>query len=78
VGVKEKRNKADPTEVQEKLLVKNESEYTSNVKKMYLIKENEKPRDYIVETENSIYIIDATIPIKAVKRRADEDEEDDE
>ena len=45
----------------EKLLVKNEDEYTSPIAKVYKV-ENE----YIVETENSMYIVCASIPTKRI------------
>lgn len=45
----------------EKLLVKNEEEYTSPVSKIYKINE-----EYLVVTENSIYIVSATIPTKRI------------
>lgn len=53
IGVKEKGN--------EKLLVKSQDEYTSPIIKIYKV-ENE----YIVATENSIYIVDAKIPTKRI------------
>lgn len=48
-------------ENQEKLLVKNPEEYTSPIGKIF--KHNQ---DYIVMTENSIYLVDATIPIRRI------------
>lgn len=45
----------------EKLLVKNEEEYTSPISKIYKV-ENE----YIVLTENSIYLVSADIPTKRI------------
>ena len=45
----------------EKLLVKNEEEYTSPVYKIFKV-ENE----YIVMTENSIYIVSTQIPSKKI------------
>jgi hypothetical protein len=45
----------------EKLLVKNEEEYTSPVSKIFKV-ENE----YIVMTENSIYIVSTQIPSKKI------------
>lgn len=53
IGVKEKGN--------EKLLVKSHDEYTSPIIKIYKV-ENE----FIVATENSIYIVDAKIPTKKI------------
>jgi len=46
----------------EKLLVKNEEEYTSPISKIYKVEE-----EYIIMTENSIYIVSADIPTKRVK-----------
>tara|TARA_B100001063_G_C16737400_1_gene542793 strand:- start:655 stop:981 length:327 start_codon:yes stop_codon:yes gene_type:complete len=48
-------------ENQEKLLVKSEDEYTSPVSKIYKIEE-----EFLVVTENSIYIISASIPTKRI------------
>jgi hypothetical protein len=45
----------------EKLLVKNAEEYTSPIAKIF--KHN---TDYIVMTENSIYLVDSTIPIRRI------------
>ena len=45
----------------EKLLVKSEEEYTSPVSKIYKV-ENE----YIIITENSIYLVSADIPTKRI------------
>lgn len=45
----------------EKLLVKSEDEYTSPIEKIFKI-ENE----YITVTENSIYIVSASIPTKRI------------
>jgi hypothetical protein len=45
----------------EKLLVKNEEEYTSPIAKIYKV-ENE----YIIETENSLYVVVATIATKRI------------
>jgi hypothetical protein len=46
------------------ILIKSQSEFTSNISTM------KKPSDtntYIIETENSIYIVSASIPIKTIK-----------
>lgn len=48
-------------ENQEKLLVKSEDEYTSPISKIYKIEE-----EFLVVTENSIYIISASIPTKRI------------
>ena len=45
----------------EKLLVKSEDEYTSPVQKIYKIEE-----EYIVMTENSIYIVASSISTKRI------------
>ena len=48
-------------ENQEKLLVKNEQEYTSPIIKIYKV-ENE----YIIVTENSIYVVSSDIPTRRI------------
>jgi hypothetical protein len=45
----------------EKLLVKSEEEYTSPVSKIYKVDE-----EYIIITENSIYVVSADIPTKRI------------
>lgn len=45
----------------EKMLVKNSEEYTSSIQKIYKV-ENE----YIISTENSIYIVSCSIPTKRI------------
>ena len=45
----------------EKLLVKSEDEYTSPVSKIFKVQD-----EYIVMTENSIYIVDVSIPSKRI------------
>jgi hypothetical protein len=45
----------------EKLLVKNEEEYTSCIKKIY-----KSETEYIVVTENTIYIVSNDIPTKKI------------
>jgi hypothetical protein len=52
IGVKEN---------QEKLLVKSEDEYTSPISKIYKV-----GKEYIIITENSIYIVDVEIPTKKI------------
>jgi len=52
IGVKEN---------QEKLLVKSEEEYTSPIVKIY-----KTGNEYIVATENSIYLVDINIPTKRI------------
>ena len=46
---------------QEKLLVKSEEEYTSPVSKIYKV-----GKEYIIVTENSIYLVDLEIPTKRI------------
>ena len=46
---------------EEKLLVKSEEEYTSPISKIYKVE-----KEYIIITENSIYIVSADIPTKRV------------
>ena len=46
----------------EKLLVKNEEEYTSPISTIYKVE-----GEYIIMTENSIYIVSADIPTKRVR-----------
>lgn len=45
-----------------KMLIKNAEEYTSYIDKVYRI----NGKDYIIMTENSIYLVDADIPSKKV------------
>jgi hypothetical protein len=45
----------------EKLLVKNEEEYTSPISKIFKV-----AKEYIIMTENSIYIVDLEIPTKRI------------
>ena len=45
----------------EKLLVKSEEEYTSPISKIYKV-----GTEYIIVTENSIYIVDVAIPTKRI------------
>jgi len=46
---------------QEKLLVKSEEEYTSPISKMYKVS-----TEYIIITENSIYLVDSSIATKRI------------
>jgi hypothetical protein len=48
-------------ETQEKLLVKSEDEYTSPISKIYRVS-----TEYLIMTENSIYIVDVEIPTKRI------------
>jgi len=45
----------------EKLLVKSEDEYTSAIAKVYKVEEG-----FIIVTENSLYIVSASIPTKRI------------
>jgi len=45
----------------EKLLVKSEDEYTSPIEKIYKVE-----GEYIIVTENSLYIVSNTIPTKRI------------
>lgn len=45
----------------EKLLVKNEEEYTSPIDRIFNVE-----KDYIIITENSIYLVDSSIPKKKI------------
>ena len=48
-------------ESEEKLLVKSEDEYTSPISKIYKVE-----KDYIIVTENSIYVVSAEISTKRI------------
>lgn len=48
-------------ETNEKLLVKSEEEYTSPIAKIYKV-----GKEYIIITENSIYLVDVEIPTKRI------------
>lgn len=54
IGVKQ-------NEEQEKILIKNEEEYTSPISKIFKTGE-----EYLVITENSIYIVSNQIPMKRI------------
>jgi hypothetical protein len=45
----------------EKLLIKNEEEYTSPIAKIFKVE-----TEYIIMTENSIYVVNADIPTKKI------------
>lgn len=45
----------------EKLLVKNEDEYTSTIAKVFKVDAH-----YIIETENSLYIVSSDVPTKRI------------
>lgn len=46
------------------ILIKSQSEFTSNISSM---KKPAETNTYIIETENSIYIVADSIPIKTIK-----------
>jgi hypothetical protein len=48
-------------EDQEKLLVKSEEEYTSPIDRIYNVE-----KEYIIITENSIYLVDSSISKKRI------------
>ena len=48
---------------QEKILVKSEEEYTSTISKFYKSKSGS---EYIIITENSIYVVSAEIPTRRI------------
>jgi hypothetical protein len=49
-------------DTEEKLLVKSEEEYTSPISKIYKV-----GKEYIIITENSIYLVDVEIPTKRIR-----------
>jgi len=59
IGVK--HDETDPSGKNEKLLVKSEEEYTSPISRIFKVEE-----EYIIITENSIYIVDVKIPTKRI------------
>lgn len=58
IGVKESKEKGEKPE---QLLVKSAEEYTSPISKIY-----GSGKEYIIITENSIYIVDKGIPTKRI------------
>jgi hypothetical protein len=59
--------------VKDKLLVRNENEYTSPISKVYRVKTEvfdkttrEEFVEFIIMTEHSIYIVDSKIPVKPI------------
>jgi hypothetical protein len=60
-GSLEKKAIIGVRENKEKLLVKSEDEYTSPIAKIFKV-----GKEYIVVTENSIYIVDVEIPTKRI------------
>jgi hypothetical protein len=57
----EKKALVGAKENNEKLLVKNEEEYTSTIQKFY-----KSGTEYIIVTENSIYIVSSDIPTRKI------------
>jgi hypothetical protein len=53
----------DGKEKTEKILVRNEEEYTSPIVKIYGL-----GKEYIVMTENSLYIVDSKIPVNRINK----------
>ena len=51
---------------EKKMLIKNEEEYTSYIEKIFRI----GGKDFIIMTENSIYLVDKDIPTKKVSFNA--------
>ena len=50
-----------------KMLIKSEEEYTSHIEKVYKVQNKETNNaDFIIMTENSIYLVDGNIPNKRV------------
>lgn len=50
------------TDGEEKLLVKSEEEYTSSISKIYKV-----GAEFIILTENSIYIVSSKVPTKRIE-----------
>ena len=57
----DKKAVVDPRDNGEKLLVKSEDEYTSTIQKFY-----KAGTEFLIITENSIYIVDAGIPTRKI------------
>jgi hypothetical protein len=57
IGVKQE------DDAQIKILIRSDKEYTSNIQKLF---KTGNGKDIIIETENSIYIVDADIPKKKI------------
>lgn len=57
------------TDTSEKLLVKSEDEYTSPIAKFFKSahKDDASIGEYIIVTENSIYVVDSNIPTRKIK-----------
>jgi len=63
IGVREKpkAEEGTPQEKPDRLLVKSKDEYTSLIQNLYKTDDS-----YVIETENSIYIVSVNIPIKKI------------
>jgi hypothetical protein len=61
IGVSE--NTVDGKKVTEKILVRSEDEYTSPILKVYGL-----GKEYVVMTENSLYIVDSKIPVNRIDK----------
>jgi hypothetical protein len=48
-------------ETKEKMLVRNSEEYTSPIQKIFKVEQ-----EYIILTENSIYLVDVSIPTRSI------------
>jgi hypothetical protein len=55
----------EDAETKEKMLIKSNEEFTSVIQKIYKIQE-----DFIILTENSLYIISAKCPKRAIQAKA--------
>jgi hypothetical protein len=53
----------DGETIDEKILAKNEDEYTSEIAVTYRV-----GNDFIVKTANSLYLVDAQIPVKKIMK----------
>lgn len=59
----------EDAETKERMLVKSAEEFTSLIQKLYKIKTSETTFDYIVMTENSIYICSGSMPARRIEAR---------
>jgi hypothetical protein len=70
--------------VTEKLLVRNENEYTSPISKVFRVKTDildkntkEELIEYIIMTQRSIYIVDSKIPVRPISSETFKNDDDD-
>lgn len=65
IGVRQTKSgggsEGEATTTTEKILVRNEEEYTSPIVNIF-----KSDGEFVIVTENSIYIVDASIPIKKI------------